>query len=141
MNTKFIKPTESYGLFLPPNILHRADKRVSSFWRDGDPVLLQTSSYSRGAGAQISASDRLQDRIAKHDVEWHIWVEPLIGGTSIDQAIGEFEDVDGTLWVHAYFVWPHLTVYATVSGPAEKVRDRENWAWEGLKSITLNTIH
>lgn len=57
---------------------------------------------------------------------------------SLDQAIGEFIDEDGLFWLHAYFVWPHLTVHATVSGPEGQVRDTDNWALKSLKEIAIN---
>lgn len=135
---KSFKPTASYQLALPETIRTQVDGRVSSFWIDSEPLLLQTSSYVRQGGAQTSAAERLRDRIEKYDANWQIWKEVLLEDSSVDQAIGEYIDEDGLRWIHAYFVWPHLTVYTTASGPPEKVLDRDGWVLRALKSLSLN---
>jgi hypothetical protein len=135
---KLIKPTASYQLALPENISTQVDGRVSSFWVVGEPLLLQTSSYIRQGGPQTSAAQRLSDRIKKDDANWQIWKEVLLEDSSVDQAVGEYIDEDGLRWIHAYFVWPHLTVYTTASGPPEKILDQDSWVLRTLRSVSLN---
>lgn len=137
--TKTVKPSSSYQLELPEQICEQTDGKVQSFWLDGGPLLLQLSSYIRGQGEQVGARDRLEDRIAKNDHRWKIWENKFHPDHAVDQATGEFTDSDGLLWVHSYLVWPHLTVYSTISGPKELMRDADNWAIQGLKSIRLTT--
>jgi hypothetical protein len=62
---KIVRPSNSYRLELPREICEQYDERVSSFWLDGGPVLLQLSSYIRNEGEQLRAEDRLKDRISK----------------------------------------------------------------------------
>lgn len=104
---------------MPDAVQEQTDGSVSSFWMDGEPLLLQTSSYIREFGRQVGAQERLQDRMAQHAEKWRVWEERLHDNVR-DQAIGEHVDRIGNLWIHAYLVWPHLTVYATVSGPPEQ---------------------
>ncbi len=134
---KTVKPSSSYQLELPPQICEQMDGTVQSFWLDGDPRLLQLSSYVRGEGEQVGALDRLRDRTAKHDYQWKIWEVKIHPDVSIDQATGEFTDNEGVLWIHSYLVWPHLTIYLTISGPKDLVKTAENWAIQSVKSIRL----
>jgi len=138
MTLRTARPSNSYQLELPRNVCEEADDGVSSFWVRGEPLLLQLSSYLRDAGKQLAAKDRLKERIAKHAQEWRDY-DLLHPDRSVDQASAGFVDEDGVLWVHSYLVWPHLTVYATISGPEELARDPHNWAMEGLKSVRLTT--
>jgi hypothetical protein len=62
----------------------------------------------------------------------------LHGDTGIDEAVGEMRDESGLMWLYIYLVWPHLAVYATISGPDELIRDENNWAFEAVKGISLN---
>jgi hypothetical protein len=107
---------------------------------DGQPLLLQLSSYIRETGAQTAASDRLGARIAKHAETWRTWNSRIHPDLAVDQATAEFTDAKGVLWVHTYLVWPHLTIYATISGPKALVTDKNNWTIQGLKSVRL-VIH
>lgn len=134
---KWVQPSPSFEILLPDNVAHQADERVSSFWVDGRPLLLQLSSYLRTVGGQIPAKQRLQERIATSAGEWTIWecTPPLIDET--EQAIAETVDTKGLLWVHAYVVWPCLAVYATISGPADEVRISQNWAITALKTLRV----
>jgi hypothetical protein len=134
-----VRPSSSYQLELPQEICEQSDDRVSSFWLDGSPLLLQVSSYIRNKGKQLAARDRLRDRIAKHKQEWRTWKAKIHPGLAVDQATAEFTDVDDVLWVHTYLVWPHLTVYLTISGPKELVSVGDNWAVRALKSVRLTT--
>jgi hypothetical protein len=136
---KTVAPSSSYQLQLPEEICEQHDGRVSSFWLDGAPLLLQLSSYIRGNGAQLTARDRLKKRIKKHDAQWRKWREKIHSDVRVDQATAEFTDDKGLLWVHSYLVWPHLTVYSTISGPETLVRDSDNWAFRSLKNLRLTT--
>jgi hypothetical protein len=137
MKINVVRPSSCYQLVLPNNVCEQADEGVSSFWVDGEPLLLQLSSYLRENGEQLAAKNRMKERIAKHSHAWRSWNIELHPDLSIDQASAEFVDVDGVLWVHSYLVWPHLTIYSTLSGPEKLVKDPLNWALQGLKSVRL----
>ncbi len=122
---------------LPDGVVHETDERVSSFWVDGERVLLQLSSYKTFDGSPISAQQRLRERIGQSCEHWTVWECNPLGIAGTEQAIAETTDANGLLWVHAYIVWPHLTVYATVSGPPDKVRSPRDWTVSALKSIVL----
>ncbi len=136
---KTVRPSPSYQLELPQEICEHVDDRVSSFWLDGAPLLLQLSSYVRDQGAQPTARDRLKERIGKHKAQWNEWKKKIHPDSDVDQATAEFTDDEGVLWTHSYLVWPHLTVYSIISGPTDLVRHRDNWAIQGLKSVRLTT--
>ena len=138
--SRTVRPSSSYQLELPPQICEQMDERVTSFWVDGGPLLLQLSSYIRSQGEQLTARDRLKDRIAKHDQQWQRWEAKIYPDLTVDQATAEYIDNDGLLWVHSYLVWPHLTIYSIISGPEGLVRLRDNWAIQSLKSVRL-TAH
>jgi hypothetical protein len=55
----------------------------------------------------------------------------------VDQATAEFLDENGILWTHTYLVWPHLTIYVTVSGPEAEVRKSDSWAMEAVTRLKL----
>lgn len=139
MNVKAVKPSSSYQVALPEHVCEQSEDRVSSFWIDGKPLLLQLSSYVREKGWQLGARIRLEERIAKHAQRWSIWETKIYPDSAVDQATAEFTDENGVLWLHSYLVWPHLTIYATISGPEKLVRDQDNWAIQGLTSIELIT--
>lgn len=138
--SRTVRPSSSYQLELPPQICEQMDERVTSFWVDGGPLLLQLSSYIRSQGEQLTARDRLKDRIAKHDQQWQRWEAKIYPNLTVDQATAEYIDNDGLLWVHSYLVWPHLAIYSIISGPEDLVRRGDNWAIQSLKSIRL-TAH
>ncbi|MGH9345000.1 MAG: hypothetical protein ACRD19_14720 [Terriglobia bacterium] len=131
-------PSPSFEIVLPDQIVHQSDERVSSFWTNGEPVLLQLSSYLKRDGEPMPARQRLQERIDKSSGQWKVWEESPIMLAETQQAIAETFDESGRLWIHAYIVWPHLTIYATISGPEDRVRDPENWAMTALKGMRLN---
>jgi hypothetical protein len=141
MKTKTAKTvtSNSYQLRLPEKICEQNDGRVSSFWLDGAPLLLQLSSYIRSRGTQLTAEDRLEERIKKHNAQWKRWKEKIHPDAGIDQATAEFTDDDRLLWIHSYLIWPHLTVYSIISGPETMVRSSDNWALESLKGLRLTT--
>jgi hypothetical protein len=139
MTVKTVRPSSSYELQLPQQICDHSDGRLSSFWLDGSPLLLQVSSYIRNEGKPLLAKDRLKDRLEKHDQKWIKWRAKIHPDTEIDQATAEFTDENGFLWIHTYLVWPHLTVYSIISGPKELVSDSKNWAINSLKTVRLAT--
>jgi hypothetical protein len=75
--------------------------------------------------------------MAKHEEKWKIWEEELYPEASVDQATAEFLDENAGLWTHSYLVWPHLTIYVTISGPEADIRKSDNWAMDALRSIKL----
>ena len=136
---KIVAPSSSYQLRLPKEICEQNDGRVFSFWLDGAPLLIQLSSYIRSEGTQLTAGDRLKERIKKQDAQWNRWKENIHPDAGVDQATAEFTDDDGLLWIHSYLVWPHLTVYSIISGPQPTARNSGNWALQSLKSLRLTT--
>jgi hypothetical protein len=139
MILKTIRPSSSYQLELPEQVCQESDGKLSSFWLDGSTLLLQLSSYVRTEGEQVGALDRLTHRIGKHGQRWSILEGKIHPDATVDQATAEFVDEDSLLWIHSYIVWAHLTVYATISGPKELVRNPGNWAIQGLKTLRLTT--
>lgn len=134
---RVVKPSASYELMLPDDICEQSEGNVSSFWVQGGPLLLQLSSYLRAEGEQVPAETRLSERMVKHSEKWSTWKTNIYADPVVDQATAHFTDENGTVWIHAYLVWPHLTVYATISGPEELTRNQNNWAVQGLRSIRL----
>jgi len=138
-DSQTVRPYPSFSVKLPERIIDQSDSTVSSFWLDGADLLLQLSSYIRTTteGTPLSASDRLAQRLSKHAETWVFWEQKICPENSADQATAEFLDKNGVLWIHCYFVWTHLTIYATISGPPIEVRNPINWAKEALRSIKL----
>ena len=60
---------------LPDEVIHQADERVSSFWIDGEAVVLQLSSYGylKPDDRPTPALRRLQERIAQSAGQWQVW--------------------------------------------------------------------
>jgi len=139
MTTKTVKPSSSYSLKLPEEVRESFEGTVSSFWIEGSPLLLQLSSYIRSEGSQLEAEHRLKDRITKDPGNWRIWFNKLFLSATIEQATGERTDETGMVWLHTYLVWPHLTIYVTISGPPGVAETRENWAIRAINSLTLTT--
>jgi len=67
-NTKVISPTGSYSLRLPEGIAEQYEDRVVSFWRTGEGILLQISSYHRVEGPQTPAGIRLDELLAREQL-------------------------------------------------------------------------
>lgn len=138
---KTVRQSSSFLLKLPEDISHQCDERVNSFWLDGACLLLQLSSYFRTEGVQLSASDRLVQRISKHAENWTTWEGKIYPEGSVDQASAEYLDKNGVLWIHSYLVWPHLTIYATISGPphqcsqSKKLGDRRSEKHQTDRSV------
>ena len=101
-------------------------------------MLLQLSSYIRSEGKQFEAEHRLRERIAKDPGDWRVWSNKLCS-SAIEQATGERTDETGVVWLHTYLVWPHLTIYVTISGPPGVAGTLENWAIQAINSIRLAT--
>jgi hypothetical protein len=139
MKLQTAKPSTSYYLVLPEGVSENHDGRTSSYWLNGAPLLLQLSSYIRTQGEQPTAWDRLNARISKEPRSWQSWRTKIHDDVTLDQEAAEYTDDQDVVWVHVYFVWPHLTVYATISGPEELVSDHNNWAFQGLRSMQLTT--
>jgi len=136
---KKLSPSGSYDLDLPDDISEQYDDRVSSFWRPGEPMLLQLSSHVRESGSQVSAADRPRERIAALPSGWAASSVRLHVDAHIDQATAEPIDEKGLLWLHTYIVWPKLAVYVAISGPREAVEDPDNWAIRAVRSLSLNS--
>ncbi|GAC1430945.1 MAG: hypothetical protein NVSMB62_28150 [Acidobacteriaceae bacterium] len=131
-----VRPSPSYQIELPDQIVQEHEERVSSFWLPGEEVLLQLSSYRRTEGTVVSAQQRLTDRIAKGEGGWTLLTLKLLADPTADEACAE--QLKGTAyWLHCYLVWPHLTIYTTIIGPVADVRNASGWARESLSSLTL----
>ena len=134
MSAKIYRPSSNYQLTVSADVRVEQDGRVTSFWIDGEPLLLQLSSYLRESGDQIGARDRLRARQDRHAGNWQDVESKICLNSSPDQASAEVVDDDGVVWLHTYLVWPHLAIYATISGPSNQVR-RDNWALDVLNTI------
>jgi hypothetical protein len=129
---KAIKPFPSFSLLLPDEITEdRKDTNVASYWMAGDTCLLQFSGFMRDSGQQVSATERLSERI-KRGGKWKSFDLPReLDGCEAAAALTV--DDHGTTWVHAYLVWPWLAVHVTVSRQGDL--SLCEWAWEALSSI------
>lgn len=134
---RVVKPASSYEVALPFDVREEHEGRVSSFWLDGSPLAIQLSSYIRQEGDQISATERLNRRIQKESHVWRRLERGLHSDRTVDQASAEFTDENDCTWIHSYLVWPHLAIYAIISGPRLQVADENNWALQALKSVHL----
>jgi hypothetical protein len=137
MKLKVVQPSPSYQLAVPEEVSEDHDGRTNSFWIPGGASLLQLSSYLRSTGEQISAADRLQDRISKTAADWQLWSTSIYPDSSADQATAEFVDERQGKWVYTYIVWSHLTILAVISGPKTQVDDAQNWALKALRTVKL----
>jgi hypothetical protein len=137
MKVRTVHPSSSYHLQLPIEVEEQHDSSASSFWIRDEPLLLQLSSYIRETGDQVSAEDHLASRMQKHEGMWRSVPAKQCPSLRCDQASAELTDEDGLMWFHTYLVWPHLSVYATVSGPEALVRDASNWALRALDHIEM----
>ena len=131
-----VRPSPSYELSLPADVSQAFAGIVASFWRDST-LALQLSSYKRKTGEQISAAERLNDRMNDCKEEWSVWSEKVHPDTGIDQATGQFIDANGIVWLHSYLVWPYFTIYATLSAPNLLTNTANAWALKGIASIRL----
>ena len=124
-------PFPSFSILLPDGVTEDHEDTVASYWKKGDSCLLQVSSFRRDSGSQVSAAKRLSDR-TKMGGTWQSFNLP--GGIRGCEAVAASTvDENGTVWVHAYLVWPWLTVHVTVSRRGD-LSDCE-WAWKAVSSI------
>jgi hypothetical protein len=131
-----IQPSPSYEITLPADVEQAYAGIVASFWRDSS-LALQLSGYRRKHGEQVSAAQRLKDRMDECDEEWSIWSANVHPDADIDQATGEYVDENGVTWLHSYLVWPHFTIYATLAIPKGMAREQADWALKGVASIRV----
>jgi hypothetical protein len=128
---KSAKPFPSFSLLLPDDIQADSDSSVASYWKQDDTCLLQLSSFVRKSVPQISAIQRLKDRM-RAGGEWQaVRLVRTIEGCEI--AAASTKDQDDTSWVHVYLVWDLLAVHATVSHKGQS--STCDWAWDALFSI------
>ena len=131
-----IRTSSSYQLHLPDDIVRDVDGSPVSFWRSGEPLLLQLSSHQRTHGNQVTSRRRIEEQTGKGNTEWTFRPSNHCADSSVDQECAE--TVEGeTAWLHCYFVWPHVAVYATISGLIAQVRDTESWAHSALRTLAL----
>jgi hypothetical protein len=130
---KAINPFPSFSILLPDEVAEdQQGSTVASYWITGDSCLLQVSCFRRDSGQQVSASQRLSERIEMGGT-WKPFTLPReVQGC--EAAAASMVDGQGTTWVHAYLVWPWLTVHATVSRQGDLSSPCE-WAWEAISSI------
>jgi len=95
---------------------------VASYWMPGDGCLLQISCFRRDTGPQVSASERISERMKKGG-SWKPFDLPhRIEGC--DASATRTVDDSGISWVHAYLAWPWLSIHVTVSQLGDLVRLR-----------------
>jgi hypothetical protein len=124
-------PFQSISILLPDDIVGDNDATVASYWKKGDTCLLQLSSFLREQGPQVSAADRLAQRM-RAGGEWEAFDLPRqIEGC--ESAAASTTDSQGTSWVHIYLVWRWLALHVTVSG--QGIHQTCDWAWNALFSI------
>jgi len=128
---KRTNPFPSLSLLLPDDIVEDNDTKVASYWKPGDTCLLQISSYLRVEGPQVSAAQRLSDRM-RAGGEWQT-VSLARTIENCDIVAASTKDAEGTSWVHIYLVWEWLAVYATVSHKGNP--SMCDWVWNVLFSI------
>jgi hypothetical protein len=124
-------PFPSLALSLPDDIEEDNDSTVASYWKQNDSCLLQISSFRRDRGPQVSATQRLMERMQARGDWKTITLTRAIEGCDI--AAASIKDEQNTSWVHAHLVWEWLAVHATISTKDQlAVCD---WAWDSLFSI------
>jgi hypothetical protein len=134
---RLITPSPSYRIPLPDDISSDYDGKVASYWREGEPVLLQLSSTLRAEGPQISAKARLQDRIKRSPGKWSSFELGLAKFPGECTAAETFSE-DGVKWIHIYITTPWLAIYATVSGlPSYLSHGSEDGALAAIRGIQL----
>lgn len=134
MTSMVVNPTSSYQVTVPDDIRAEYDTSVTSFWVEGEQTVLQMSSYLRTDGPQVSAEERLRDRMAANRRSWKVWGRKIHADSTVDQATAEFLDGE-VLWIFSYLVWPHIVVLATIIGPMDQVSDGGNWTFAAIRTI------
>ena len=131
-----LRPTESYELTLPDDVLQELDEGVSSFWRAHSGTALQLSSRLRSSGTQVNAQQRLNDRMEMNQgLSTWVTLDGFRADWCPDVAAATCTKSNGWVWTHAYLVWPDLAVYATVSRPPNEDTKTDEWAIQAVKSI------
>ena len=123
-------------MLVPMDVEEDIDADVTSFWLDGDDLVLQLSSRTRSAGAQVSAGERLRDRLRMHAYSNVTIVSLEVPGcpdVEAAAAIGE----EGMRWLFVYAVWPGLAVFVTVTHPSRDVT-ADSWALDTVRSMGLS---
>lgn len=128
-------PTPTLCIDLPPGCVEDHDDLVSSYWMQGDELLLQLSSRVRFEGAQVSAAARMHARLQKEG-----WREAHAVLVRIDACpqVAAFaaRDKEGEYWLFIYAVWPRVAVLITLAHPFSDVT-RESWALAAVRSLRL----
>jgi hypothetical protein len=130
MSTRTITPSPHYSMQIPQDAHEDYNEQALSVWRDNDPTVLQPSSTFRTSRPQVSARQRLSDRVSSSGGEW----QPLqvdVNGTC-DVAAASTRDAD-CVWWHIYLVTPTLAVYATIAFPLNG--SAADWAVEALRTV------
>ena len=125
---KTVRPTPHYSVRVPDDTHEQYDHEVLSLWREGDSTLLQLSSTVREWGKQVSAQQRLADRMrigtwSKLNVTCDADCEIAAGST----------EQDGCAWWHVYLVVSYVAVHATVSFPVSATAS--DWALDTIRNI------
>jgi hypothetical protein len=127
-------PSESYTISLPDDVTEDYDGRVASFWKDGQSLLLQMSSYLRYEGTQVCAADRLDSllkQVALQDVSRNVSIS--IDSPDVEAAVGF--DADGVKWIYIFAVWLDLAILISISGAPLDFVANNNWAFNAIRSI------
>jgi hypothetical protein len=130
----FVSPTGSYQMSLPDDVLQQLDEQVFSHWRPNSEVALQLSTRIQEGARQITADQRLRERIERVGGEWSRLTDFEPACTS-DFAAAVHSKQDGWTWKHIYLVWPDLAIYVTISKPPYEDPDMEQWAIEAVENI------
>lgn len=129
---KATKPFPSFSMLLPDDVAKdHHDSDIASCWTTGNNCLLQLSCFTRESGPQVSAAERVSDRM-KMGGNWKPFDLPL-AVDGCDAAAARTVDDGGTTWVHAYLVWPWMSIHVTVSRQGNL--SACEWAWEALATI------
>src|SRR5260221_11309896 len=104
---------------------------VESYRKQGILCLVQISSFLRKQGPQVSATQRLSERMRAGGQWQTISLTRTIEGCDI--AAAWTRDGHDTTWNHVYLVWDWLAVHVTVSRRGESRKC--DLAWDCLFSI------
>jgi hypothetical protein len=129
---KAVNPFPSFLIVLPDGIEEdRTDAHVASYWTTDDTCLLQLSCFGRDSGPQVSAAERVSERV-RIGGTWESFDLPraVVG---CETAAARTIDEKGTAWVHAYLVWPWISIHVTVSRQGSL--SACEWAWDAVASI------
>ena len=118
---------------LPDNVIEDVDATVTNYWKEGEDSALQLSSIYRSGSGQISASQRLAERLQRSKIESSR--EFQLETVAPDQAAITYEHRNGYIWLYAYLVWPDLSIFATVFIPIGTGNIRDSWQYQSIKTI------